>query len=126
MQIFNIKQNATLPYLEMEVVQNGRNNFNNIYIALQSAEVTFNMTDNENGVKKIVNAKCNVVPIEDDGCIEKVKIQYQWKKRDTQNKGMFRGTFKIKFENEIVMEDFSFPKGDLIVPIADELIINIL
>ena len=126
MQQFNIVQNATLPYLEMEVINDGRHNFDKIYIALQAADVTFNMIDNNNGIKKIVNKQCNIVPIEDNGCIEKVKVQYQWNKNDTNEKGQFKGYFKVTFKDNIVMEDITFPKGDLIVPIAEELIINVL
>lgn len=126
MQQFNIVQNATLPYLEMEVINDGRHNFDKIYIALQAADVTFNMIDNNNGIKKIVNKKCNIVPIEDNGCIEKVKVRYQWNKNDTKEKGQFKGYFKVSFKDDIVMEDMMFPKGDLIVPIAEELIINVV
>lgn len=126
MQQFNIVQNATLPYLEMEVINDGRHNFNKIYVALQAADVTFNMTDNNNGIKKIVNKKCNIVPIENNGCVEKVKVQYQWNKNDTKEKGQFKGYFKVTFKDNIVMEDITFPKGDLIVPIAEELIINVI
>lgn len=126
MQQFNIVQNATLPYLEMEVINDGRHNFDKIYIALQAADVTFNMIDNNNGIKKIVNKKCNIVPIEDNGCVEKVKVQYQWNKNDTKEKGQFKGYFKVTFKDTIVMEDITFPKGDLIVPIAEELIINVI
>lgn len=126
MQQFNIVQNATLPYLEMEVINDGRHNFDKIYIALQAADVTFNMIDNNNGIKKIVNKKCNIVPIEDNGCVEKVKVQYQWNKNDTKEKGQFKGYFKVTFKDTIVMEDIIFPKGDLIVPIAEELIINVI
>lgn len=126
MQQFNIVQNATLPYLEMEVINDGRHNFNKIYVALQAADVTFNMIDNNNGIKKIVNKKCNIVPIEDNGCIEKVKVQYQWNKNDTKEKGQFKGYFKVTFKDNIVMKDITFPKGDLIVPIAEELIINVV
>ena len=126
MQQFNIVQNATLPYLEMEVINDGRHNFNKIYVALQAADVTFNMIDNNNGIKKIVNKKCNIVPIENNGCVEKVKVQYQWNKNDTKEKGQFKGYFKVTFKDNIVMEDITFPKGDLIVPIAEELIINVL
>ena len=126
MQQFNIVQNATLPYLEMEVINDGRHNFNKIYVALQAADVTFNMIDNNNGIKKIVNKKCSIVPVEDNGCIEKVKVQYQWNKNDTKEKAQFKGYFKVTFKDTIVMEDIIFPKGDLIVPIAEELIINVI
>lgn len=126
MQQFNIRQNSTLPLLEMEVINDGRHNFNNIYVALQAANVTFNMINNSNGIKKIVNKKCEIVPFENGGCIEKVKVQYQWDKNDTKEKGQYKGYFKIKFSDDIVIDNLNFPKGDLIVPISEELIINVL
>ena len=126
MQQFNIRQNSTLPYLEMELINDGRNNFNKAYMALQSASATFNMVDEANNVKKIVNAKTYIVPIEDKGCIEKVKIQYRWNKRDTKDKGQFKGFFKITCSDTIVADGMDFPKGDLIVPISEELLINII
>ena len=126
MQQFNIRQYSTLPYLEMELINDGRHDFNKVYIALQAAKVTFTMIDESNNIKKIVNEKCNIVPVNNNGCIEKLKIQYQWKERDTKNKGYYKGSFKIKFTDKIVLEDKTFPKGELIVPIAEDLYINII
>lgn len=121
MQQFVINKNSTLPYLEMEVVQDGRHTYKKLYLALQSATVTFSMTNMETGVKKIANAPCYIVPFETDCCEDKFKIQYRWNKRDTSEAGTYIGQFKIKFENEITIEDITFPKGELIVPIAEEL-----
>ena len=125
MQQFNIRQNSTLPYLEMELINDGRNNFNKAYMALQSASATFNMVDEANNVKKIVNAKTYIVPIEDKGCIEKVKIQYRWNKRDTDTAGIYKGQFRIKFDGSAKVQEFNFPTGEMFVPIAEELIISI-
>lgn len=121
MQQFVINKNSTLPYLEMEAVQDGRHTYKKLYLALQSATVTFSMTNMETGVKKIANAPCYIVPFETDCCEDKFKIQYRWNKRDTSEAGTYIGQFKIKFENEITIEDMTFPKGELIVPIAEEL-----
>ena len=121
MQQFVINKNSTLPYLEMEAVQDGRHTYKKLYLALQSATVTFSMTNMETGVKKIANASCYIVPFETDCCEDKFKIQYRWNKRDTSEAGTYIGQFKIKFENEITIEDMTFPKGELIVPIAEEL-----
>lgn len=121
MQQFVINKNSTLPYLEMEAVQDGRHTYKKLYLALQSATVTFSMTNMETGVKKIANAPCYILPINDETCEERFKIQYRWNKRDTSEAGTYIGQFKIKFENEITIEDMTFPKGELIVPIAEEL-----
>lgn len=123
---FNITQNSTLPYLEMEVINDGLHDFNKIYYALEASDVTFTMIDYNTGIKKIANAKCNIVSFQNGGCVEKVKIQYQWNKRDTKDVGMYKGIFRIIFSDDIVMNGATFPKGELNVPIAEELIINIL
>ena len=121
MKQFVINKNSTLPYLEMEAVQDGRHTYKKLYLALQSATVTFSMANMETGIKKIANAPCYIVPFETDCCEDKFKIQYRWNKRDTSEAGTYIGQFKIKFENEITIEDMTFPKGELIVPIAEEL-----
>lgn len=125
MKQFNINKNSTLPYLEIEPVNDGRNDFKKLYIAIQSADVFFTMTNMDNGIKKIANAKAYVVSYNDGGCEEKFKIQYRWKERDTKDSGRYLGQFKIRFNDNIKMENIIFPKGDLIVPIAEELVINI-
>ena len=76
MKIFNINRGSTVPYLEMEPIVDGRNDFGKLYIAIQSATVTFSMTNVDTGVKKIANAPAYVVPFNDGGCEDRFKIQY--------------------------------------------------
>jgi hypothetical protein len=121
MKQFAINKNSTLPYLEIEPIHNGRHTYKKLYLALQASKVTFSMTNVETGVKKIANAPCFVVPFEEESCEEKFKIQYRWNKRDTSEAGIFIAQFKIKFEDNINVDGISFPKGELIVPIAEEL-----
>lgn len=122
---FFITKNSTLPNLRIEVNNDGRNDFRKLFLALQSCDVTFTMTDISNGVKKIANAKAYVVEKETIGCEEQFVIEYRWNKRDTNVAGIYVGQFKIKFDNNIYMDGVSFPSGDLIVPIAEDLIITI-
>ena len=121
MKQFVINKNSTLPYLEIEPIHDGRHTYKKLYLALQAASVTFTMCNMVTGIKKIANAPCYIVPFDDEGCEEKYKIQYRWNKRDTSEAGVYIGQFKIKFENNITIEDMTFPKGELIVPIAEEL-----
>ena len=92
----------------MEVINDGRNDFRKAYLALQAATVTFTMTNMETGVKKIANV-----------------IEYRWNKRDTDTPGNYIGQFKIKFDDNISIDGMTFPKGELIAPIAEDLIITI-
>jgi hypothetical protein len=124
-QNFFITKNSTLPTLRMEVINDGRNDFRKAYIALQAATVTFSMTDIETGIKKIANAKAYVVEKEDSGCSDEFVIEYRWNKRDTNTAGTYIGQFKIVFDDNIVIEGMKFPKGELIAPISEDLVIII-
>lgn len=121
MKQFVINKNATLPYLEIEPINDGRHTYKKLYLALQASTVTFSMVNMENGVTKIANAPCYIVPFEEEGCEEKLKIQYRWDKRDTKESGIYVGKFKIVLDDNITMEGVTFPKGELIVPIAEEI-----
>ena len=125
-QYFFINKGAVLPKLRMALMQDGKNDFHKFYIALQAAHsVTFTMTNLETGVKKIAKAPAEVVYDEDSGCEERYLLQYTWKKRDTNESGTFVGHFHINFSDEVVAEGMTFPKGELIVPIQEDLLINI-
>lgn len=121
MKQFVINKNSTLPYLEIEPVHDGRHTYKKLYLAIQAATVTFTMTNMESGIKKIANAVCYIVPIENEACEERYKIQYRWNKRDTSEAGVYIGQFKIRFDSDITIDGMTFPKGDLIVPIAEEI-----
>lgn len=123
MQQFVINKNSTLPYLEIEPIKDGRHTYKKLYYAIQNSEITFSMANIETGVKKIANAPCYVVPFDEEDCENRFKIQYRWDKRDTSQVGSYIGQFKIKFNDQITYGDTTFPKGDLIVPIAEELLI---
>lgn len=124
MQEFNINKNSTLPYLEMDLIQDGRNDYRKAFYALQNADVYFTMTNLENGIKTISNSKCDIITYS-IGCEDRVKIRYSWKPRDTRKEGRYVGTFRIVFDGDIYGEGYDFPKGELIVPISEDLIINV-
>lgn len=126
MKQFNINKDATLPYLEIEPVMNGRNTFRKLYEALQNADISFSMKNIDTGIWKIANAQANIVNSTEQGCEDRFKIQYRWKTRDTKEAGRYLTQFKIKFLNDIVSGDTIFPKGELIVPIYEDIIVNIM
>lgn len=126
MKQFNINKDATLPYLEIEPVMNGRNTFRKLYEALQNADISFSMKNIDTGIWKIANAQANIVNSTEQGCEDRFKIQYRWKTRDTKEAGRYLAQFKIKFLNDIVSGDTIFQKGELIVPIYEDIIVNIM
>ena len=125
-QSFIINKNATLPLLRLELNNDGRSEYWKAYLALQGASgVTFSMWNQETGIYKIANEPAEIVYDEYSGCEERYLIQYKWKERDTNESGRYIGQFKITFSDDIVMEGVTFPKGDLIVPLAESLVINV-
>ncbi len=125
-QYFTINQNAELPKLRVELIQDGKTDFHKFYLALQAADsVTFTMTNLETGIKKIAKAPAEIVYDENSGCEERYLLQYTWKKRDTNESGTFVGHFHIVFNDQVVAEGMTFPKGELIVPIEEDLTIII-
>ena len=125
MKQFNINKDATLPYLEIEPIVDGKHSFMKLYEAIQSADVKFSMKNIDTGVWKIANAQAYVVECTEQGCEERFKIQYRWKSRDTKEPGRYLAQFKITFSDDIVSGGTIFPSGELIVPIAEDIIVNI-
>lgn len=124
-QQFFIKQYSTLPTLRMELINDGRNDFKKFHEAIKNATITFTMVNADTGVIKIANAEAFITPKEGDGCEEQYLICYQWKNRDTKDKGVFEGYFNITFDGTLSSEYSTYPKGDLIMPIREKLIIII-
>lgn len=127
MQYFYINQNSTLPALQMELIYDGRNDFNKFYEAIQNSEITFSMIDINTNLPKISNASAYIKLKENSNCVKEYLICYNWKKRDTKEKGIYRGIFNIHFKDDIKNENetIQYPIGDLIMPIREELIITI-
>lgn len=103
MQNFYIAQNATMPSLRMELINDGRYDFMKsaqFYNALQNADVTFSMID-ENGKLRISKASASILLSGDRCCTERYIIEYIWKKKDTREKGHFIGRFEINFKSDL-------------------------
>lgn len=126
-QYFYINQNSELPSLRMELIYDGQYGYEKVYQynnAIQNADITFSMED-ENGVLKVSNAPCEIYLSQDSGCEERYFIEYKWNKRDTKKKGIFKGTFTIHFKEDISEEGIIYPSGDLIMPIYEDLYIQV-
>ena len=125
-QYFTINKGSELPKLRVELIQDGKTDFRKFYLAIQAADsVSFTMANLETGIKKIAKAPAEIVYDENSGCEERYFLQYTWKKRDTNESGTFVGHFHIKFNDKVVADGITFPKGELIVPIEEDIMINI-
>ena len=50
---FHINKNSTLPKLKLELIKDGRNDFQKFHDKIQNAVIYFTMTDVVTGVKRI-------------------------------------------------------------------------
>jgi len=112
---FFIKKNATLPVLKMQVVKDGRAGYLELMQSLEVSSIYFSMVDMETGIPKIVSAPCEIVNlILPEGASPEYYIYFKFTKYDTDTVGRYQGQFLIKND-----------EGNLILPIREELYINI-
>jgi len=115
---FHINKNSTLPKLKLELIKDGRNDFHKFHEKIQNAIIYFSMTDVITGVKRIAKKVAGIEQMEPESCVgEEFYLVYQFTSRDTSVAGRYVGQFEI---------DFLDGSGTLIVPIREELFINIL
>jgi hypothetical protein len=116
---FFIKQGATLPRLKMELINDGRNDYDSFHDMIQNSTITFCMTDVNTGVKRIggKEALCILKQPSQDCTGEEYYIGYQFSEKETRKAGTYRGEFTITFLDD---------SGKLIVPIREDLIIHVL
>jgi len=115
---FYINKNASLPILKLELSQDGRNDFNHFFEMIQNADIFFSMTDVITGIKKIGKKRTGVALVEPISCIgEEYYITYQFTEKDTNKAGRYIGQFIIEFLDGT---------GTLLVPIREQLFINVL
>lgn len=107
----------------MKLIEYGRvgsENHEPFFDALQNADIFFNMVDVDTGVVKVAHQPG--ILIEADGCTDQYHIAYEWKPRDVSRPGKYVGTFEIIFNKD---NDKEFAGRNLIVPIQNQLIINV-
>lgn len=112
-----------LPILSMMVINDGRHDFHKFHEMIQNADITFSMTDVENGVYKVANSPAFIKKLDDTCCQDEFLVCYQFTKREIQTPGTYRGFFTIKFGEDLKNDDCEYPNGVLKVPIRDELYI---
>lgn len=111
-QQFFINKDSILPTLRLELIYDGRHDYNKFWDAIQNSDITFTMTNVDTNVIKVANGKCYIKLREIEGCVDEYVICYDWKKRDTKEKGTYEGVFTIKFNDTINNEntDITYPK----------------
>ena len=113
---FFIKKNSTLPLLKLQVVKDGRSDYNNFMELLETSSIFFSMVNVETGVLKITSKPAGFVEktFLDPNAEPEYYIYYQFTNTDTNTVGKFEGQFLIKNDD-----------GNLILPIREKLFIYI-
>jgi len=111
---------STLPILRLELIDDGRHDFHKFHNAVQNADITFTMVNADTNITKVAKGKCYIKKREVDGCEDEYVICYDWKKRDTNEAGLFKGQIEIVF-SDIKSDDETYPTGTLIAPIREDL-----
>jgi hypothetical protein len=116
---FFINKGATLPILKLELIQDGRNDYQRFHEQIQNADIYFCMSDVVTGARKIGRKPgfCLLKETNDDCCGEEYYLAYQFSERDTNTAGTYAAQFIIEFLDG---------SGTLVVPIREELFIHVL
>ena len=113
---FYIKKNATLPVLKMQVVKDGRSDYNKMMEMIEEASIFFSMVDTETGIPRIVTRPAGFVEKTqmDPNAEYEYYVYYQFTPNDTRKVGRYEGQFLLRNSD-----------GTLILPIREKLYINV-
>jgi hypothetical protein len=113
---FFIKQNATLPALKLQIVNNGRYDFDKLMNLFQVSNIYFYLIDANTGIKIVANSKADIISnVPYEGADTEYFVYYKFNSRTTKKPGRYIAQFSINSN-----------QGDLILPIKDKLYINIV
>jgi len=105
---FFIKKNATLPYLLVKLIKDGRSDFRK-FLDMDDFEIKFSMKNGED--IRILNRECTIKEIDNE-----LYISYQFTKKDTKKIGTYYGQFTFFLDEK----EFTLPlKTDLMINIVD-------
>ena len=82
---FYIKKNATLPLLKMQVVKDGRSEYQQFMDSLETATITFTMINAVTGIPKIVAKPAYITELTnlDVNALPEYYIYFRFTERDT-------------------------------------------
>jgi hypothetical protein len=113
---FYIKKNATLPIIKLQVVKDGRSEYNNFMNLIEVSALFFSMVDVETGIPKITSRPAGFVEklFDEPNAEPEYYLYYQFTNRDTSKVGRYEGQFMLRSDD-----------GTLILPIREKLYINV-
>jgi hypothetical protein len=119
---FVIRQGASDPILKMRMIDDGKNDKSSFNDLLESAVITFEMSDYSTGEPVILDAPCGLSTRTKkyNQTTDEYYITYRFTEEQTSEIGKFEGKVIIQFRDE----DLN-PTHKLILPVKEKLFINI-
>jgi hypothetical protein len=105
---FNIRKGATLPFIEVNLIKDGRTDYNYVGTNLSGNTIYFYMKNVETGFYKISNSIATFSTTNNS-------IYYQFTKKNTNTVGRYEGGFKIYSD-----------QGLIDMPLRNKIFINVL
>ncbi len=115
---FFLRRDSLEPVLKMQLILDGRHDFQTFHTEVANSSVYFSMRDVETGVLKIANKPGGIVaktPTSPNAPTE-YYIYYKWTKNDVSKIGRYEGQFVMYFHDD---------NTELIAPIREDLFINV-
>jgi hypothetical protein len=119
---FFIRQGASDPILKMRMIDDGKNDKTSFNDLLESADITFEMSDVKTGEPVILNSDCFVTTRTKlyNQTTEEYYITHRFTETQTSEMGKFEGKITIQF-----LDTNGNPTTKLILPVKEKLYINI-
>lgn len=119
---FFIRQGSSDPILKMRMIDDGKNDKTSFNDLLESADITFEMSDVKTGEPVILNSDCFVTTRTKlyNQTTEEYYITHRFTETQTSEIGKFEGKITIQF-----LDTDLNPTTKLILPVKEKLYINI-
>jgi len=113
---FYIKKNATLPVLKINVIKDGRSDYDRSMRFLSETDIFFSMINVDNDIPKITSRPAGLMakPQLDESSTTEYYVYYQFTPFDTKQTGRYKGQFLFRDNT-----------GVLVLPLNEEIYINV-
>ena len=111
-----IKKNATLPILKLNIIKDGRSDYNRSMKFLSETDVFFSMVDTETNIPRITTRPAGLMSklAPSTASTSDYYVYYQFTPFDTKKVGRYKGQFLFRDDT-----------GVLVLPLNDEIYINV-
>ena len=120
---FFIKKNATLPVLKINVIKDGRSDYDRSMRYLQDTEIFFSMVDTETGVPRITSRPAGIMKKTQLSASADTEyyVYYQFTPFDTKKVARYKGQFLFRNETGIMILPLN---QDVFINVTDSFIID--